>query len=362
MGTSEKFCLRWNDFETNISSAFRELREEKDFFDVTLACDDSQIQAHKVILSACSPFFRTVLRRNPHQHPLLYLKGVKYNELLSVLNFMYLGEVNVAQDELNSFLAVAEDLRVKGLTQGSSGGETLKPKQTVRLKDPIALPESKPMALQPPKRPRPMQQPQNSTTTLTHQMYMPLEDDDIQEVVPVKTEPREHPVPQPPAVQPQVQAVQAVQAVQDQNQYQEQQVGEGTVALDESYGDDNYEYGQYEEGYEEAAGQMEMTLPGVGAEGNKDVLAQRDEEIRSNIVKDPTASRFICMICQFGGSSRHKVFCHIESKHFQDPSITYTCPYCQKTLASRSALGSHVSRFHRGETKNSIFPKDSSFN
>ena len=48
MGATEKFCLKWNDFETNISVAFRELREEKDFFDVTLACDDSQIQAHKV--------------------------------------------------------------------------------------------------------------------------------------------------------------------------------------------------------------------------------------------------------------------------------------------------------------------------
>ena len=92
---SEKFCLRWNDFETNISSAFRELRDDKDFFDVTLACDDEQIQAHKVILSACSVFFRNILRRNPHQHPLLYMKGVKYH-----------GEVNVAQEELNSFLAV----------------------------------------------------------------------------------------------------------------------------------------------------------------------------------------------------------------------------------------------------------------
>merc|ERR1712021_213810 len=118
--TSVKFCLRWNDFGTNISDAFRELREEKDFFDVTLACEDNQIEAHKVILSACSPFFRNVLRRNPHQHPLLYLKGVKYKELLSVLNFMYQGEVNVAQEELNSFLAVAEDLRVKGLTQNST--------------------------------------------------------------------------------------------------------------------------------------------------------------------------------------------------------------------------------------------------
>lgn len=114
---NEKFCLRWNDFESNISSAFRELREDKDFFDVTLACEDEQLQAHKVILSACSPFFRTVLRRNRHEHPLLYLKGVKYADLVSVLNFMYHGEVNVAQEELNSFLAIAEELKVKGLTQ-----------------------------------------------------------------------------------------------------------------------------------------------------------------------------------------------------------------------------------------------------
>merc|ERR1712129_23422 len=117
MANGEKFCLRWNEFESNISSSFRELRDDKDFFDVTLACDDNQLQAHKVILSACSPFFRSVLKKNPHQHPLLYLKGVKYEDIVSVLNFMYHGEVNVAQEELNSFLAVAEDLQVKGLTQ-----------------------------------------------------------------------------------------------------------------------------------------------------------------------------------------------------------------------------------------------------
>lgn len=118
---TEKFCLRWNDFEANVSTAFQELREDKDFFDVTIACEDDQLQAHKVILSACSPFFRSVLKRNPHHHPLLYLKGVQYQELLAIINFMYHGEVNVAQEELNSFLAVAEELKVKGLTQNGSG-------------------------------------------------------------------------------------------------------------------------------------------------------------------------------------------------------------------------------------------------
>jgi len=349
METSEKFCLRWNEFETNISSAFRELREEKDFFDVTLACDDSQIQAHKVILSACSPFFRNVLRRNPHQHPLLYLKGVSYNELLSVLNFMYLGEVNVAQDELNSFLTVAEDLRVKGLTQGSSvGGETLKRGQPLQPLQPAA--ENKQVTAPQPKRGRPspstgsIHQFQPPAGPAPHQPYRSNEEEEIQELVPVKVEPREA-----------------------QYHHQDQQGG-GEVALADSYGEEQYEYGQYEEAYGEGVdqdqGQLGLSLPSVGPEGNKDrVLQQRDEEIRSLIVKDSAAaSRFICLVCQFGGSSRHKVFCHIESKHFQDPSITYTCPYCLKTLASRSALGSHVSRFHRGETKNSIFPKDSSFN
>merc|ERR1712013_688433 len=134
MATAEKFCLRWNDFESNISSAFRELRDDKDFFDVTLACEDEQIQAHKVILSACSTWFRNILRQSPHQHPMIYLKGVTFNDLQSVLNFMYHGEVNIAQEELNSFLSVAEDLRVKGLTQSQQVHVTDKDIETYKHK------------------------------------------------------------------------------------------------------------------------------------------------------------------------------------------------------------------------------------
>ena len=186
---NEKFCLRWNDFESNISVAFRELREDKDFFDVTLACDDEQIQAHKVILSACSPFFRTVLRRNPHAHPLLYLRGVRFSDLQSVLNFMYHGEVNVAQEELNSFLMVAEELRVKGLTQTQGEGAKATPPASMPSR-----PESQPLPLlaassplpstpPPAKRPRPSTAPSlsfpNNTQPEVQQVSMP----------PVKSEP-----------------------------------------------------------------------------------------------------------------------------------------------------------------------------
>ena len=86
---SDKFCLKWNDFETNISTAFRELREDSDFFDCTLmSCDDEQINAHKVILSACSPLFRNILRKNPSREPVLWMKDVKIRDLQAVPTFM----------------------------------------------------------------------------------------------------------------------------------------------------------------------------------------------------------------------------------------------------------------------------------
>merc|ERR1712025_719536 len=115
--SDNKFSLRSKDFETNMTKALKHLREENNLFDVTIVCEDSQIQAHKLILSACSSFFRNILCLNPHQHPLLYLKGVKYKHCLAILDFMYNGEVHVVQDELKQFLVVAADLRVQGLTQ-----------------------------------------------------------------------------------------------------------------------------------------------------------------------------------------------------------------------------------------------------
>ena len=120
MEHGEKFCLRWNEFESNLGNALRDLRDNRDFFDLTLACDDAQeIQVHRVILSACSTFFRNILRRLPHHHPLIYLRGIKLTDLQSLVNFIYHGEVNIAQEDLNSFLMLAEDLKIKGLTQAT---------------------------------------------------------------------------------------------------------------------------------------------------------------------------------------------------------------------------------------------------
>jgi len=129
--TDEQFCLRWNDFQQCIKSTFQDLRDENEFMDVTISCDGEQVKAHKVILSACSVTFKTLLKKNPAQHPVIVLWDVSPRDLAAILDFMYHGEVNVKQDHLNSFLAVAERLRVRGLCQnensaGSSGNSTTK--------------------------------------------------------------------------------------------------------------------------------------------------------------------------------------------------------------------------------------------
>jgi len=350
MGSSEKFCLRWNDFETNISIAFRELREEKDFFDVTLACDDSQVQAHKVILSACSPFFRNVLRRNPHQHPLLYLKGVKYKELLSVLNFMYMGEVNVAQEELNSFLAVAEDLRVKGLTQNNSSSEA-KPKSEppkITRPPPQREPEREPISQ--PKRPRP-----NAPTITPTPQSFHVEDDDIQEVVPVKSEPRD-PLPMStdsmstamaPVVDNTVPHYQTDQVAHSSMQ----QPQANAVALDDSYADESYDYGQYGDGYDDGSGMIDpntgMPMQGAGADGNKG-WELIDSIIFSKIITH-SANEFQCVDCLHTSKTKQNLAVHIEANHVDHPGVT--CSICNKPCTTRDALRKHMVRYHSLKSK-----------
>jgi len=343
MGSSEKFCLRWNDFETNISVAFRELREEKDFFDVTLACDDSQIQAHKVILSACSPFFRNVLRRNPHQHPLLYLKGVKYKELLSVLNFMYMGEVNVAQEELNSFLSVAEDLRVKGLTQNNANPDANATKTNLPKSDtlkqinrPREPPERDPIP--PPKRPRPSPIPQ----VPARQSYQPEEEDDIQEVVPVKSEPRDTFAPtqqQQPSMSHSIAPVAEPQPMYQQQDQGMQEQDQGTVALEDTYGDESYDYGQYGEGaYDDGSGMIDpntgMPLVGAGADGNKDEAQAIDQAV--NALMQKCGSVWQCLACGWEAKIKTRLYEHVEAKHVETNG--YSCPICGKFCPSQKAL------------------------
>ena len=124
MTSSEKFSLNWNDFQENISSAFSQLRHDSNLTDVTLVSEDGeQLESHKLILSASSPFFMNILQRNKHPHPLIYLKGFQGRHLNSAIDFMYHGKADVYQVDLETFLSLAEELQLKGLTGGEAEQE-----------------------------------------------------------------------------------------------------------------------------------------------------------------------------------------------------------------------------------------------
>ena len=121
---AEKFCLKWNDFQTNVSNTFRKLRKSEHFYDVTLVSDDQQqVSAHKVVLSSSSEYFKTILTSNTHSHPMLCLSGVNKGDLENILNFIYNGEIQIYQDNLDQFLDIAQRFRLEGLMQGQGKEE-----------------------------------------------------------------------------------------------------------------------------------------------------------------------------------------------------------------------------------------------
>jgi hypothetical protein len=118
----ESYNLNWAEFDTYTSLTFKQLLMKPDFTDVTLACEgDESVEAHKVILSACSPFFDRILKKNSHAHPLIYLTDVTQSDMKAIINFMYLGQTNVAQENLQRFLKVATKFEVRGLTDDKKG-------------------------------------------------------------------------------------------------------------------------------------------------------------------------------------------------------------------------------------------------
>ncbi|XP_043276221.1 protein bric-a-brac 1 isoform X2 [Venturia canescens] len=114
---SQRFCLRWNNHQSNLLSVFDQLLHDEAFVDVTLAVEGQLLRAHKMVLSACSPYFQALFTGHPDKHPIVILKDVPYVDMRSLLDFMYRGEVSVDQDRLTAFLRVAESLRIKGLTE-----------------------------------------------------------------------------------------------------------------------------------------------------------------------------------------------------------------------------------------------------
>ena len=127
---TEKFNLKWNDFQSNVSKSFSSLRREEYLHDVTLVSDDhKEVSAHKLVLSACSEYFKQIFKNSKFPnfyHQVLCLDGVSSQELDSILHYMYIGEVEIYQDDLSKFLDIAQRFKLDGLLDVQNPEEDLK--------------------------------------------------------------------------------------------------------------------------------------------------------------------------------------------------------------------------------------------
>ena len=118
------YNLRWKTFSDHMFGIFRNLRVEGNFADTTLVSEDQkQFQAHKLVLSACSPVLKNLLVTNPHSHPILYLRGIKQEELEAILNFMYFGEAQISEDSIDAFVNLAKDFKIEDISEQIINGD-----------------------------------------------------------------------------------------------------------------------------------------------------------------------------------------------------------------------------------------------
>jgi len=294
---NERFRLQWNEFQSNITTAFKELRDDSEFFDVTLACDNNrQLESHKVILSACSPFFRSILRRNPHSHPLLYLKGIKYEDLLAVLNFMYHGEVNIDQSELNSFLTVAEDLQVKGLTRGGSGTNSETAAEIKQSQEHSRSSKS------------PSKQPSPSERLESVQQSGDCLEDEVRKTI--KTEPLQSGFSE------------AINRITEND-----------------YGEDEYHH------YEGPDYHEQNDVDVLGGQDSGGVPGDPYAHLKAHCTRAKEGGGYVCLVCTKKGRDMYQMRQHIESAH-PHLSREYTCPMCGHILSSYMKWKLHTKKYH----------------
>ncbi|XP_045496060.1 longitudinals lacking protein isoform X1 [Colias croceus] len=133
MDDDQQFCLRWNNHQSTLVSVFDTLLAKGIHVDCTLAAEGKTLKAHKVVLSACSPYFESVLSQQYDKHPIIILKDVKYAELRAMMDYMYRGEVNISQDQLAALLKAAESLQIKGLSDNKPSRPPSRPSHSTPI-------------------------------------------------------------------------------------------------------------------------------------------------------------------------------------------------------------------------------------
>uniref|UniRef100_A0A0K2UZH1 Protein abruptlike [Bombus terrestris] n=2 Tax=Lepeophtheirus salmonis TaxID=72036 RepID=A0A0K2UZH1_LEPSM len=295
MGPLERFYLRWNEYESNFKQGFSDLRQSEELFDVTIISGSKLIKAHKVILSACSPVFRSIIGSAPVQtYPLIYLRGINFYYLELLLSFMYYGEVSVGQEELDDFISIAQEFQIKGLSNYSMPRKRCESQPSTSSTVPNELTPYPPHDSQGP-------------SFATHNI-----NDSLSESCP-NTEKKE------------------------------------CCILDES---NTLEF------IHKASEQMETnkeSLESISSEQNQDYDEALNREIIQHYSKQKTGKGYECKKCCYMAQRRRDMHNHVEAKHLVTRG--YICSICEKKYNTKRSLYFHKYRKHKVESVGFEGPK-----
>jgi len=326
MGSDQRFSLRWNNYQSHLVTAFESLLDEKDFVDVTLGVEGRKLPAHKMLLSACSPYFREVLKGNPCQHPIIILRDIKFDDLFSLLQFMYNGEVNVAQDQLNSFLKSAESLKIRGLTDNESENSDRPP---VSSQSRERVQEN---SLQPPpvkkKRPYPESNPTtHNPPSNSLQASAPQKPSHTTPIIPASVPTRPEPVKQ------------EVIELGDEQYENSDQYSQEPSATDATYAQDHTN-----QSYDDSGAHAMVPAEEGGMEDIQGDSAQGGWNYEQYNASHQSFDRYElhCNICGKG-------FHHAESlrPHLKMHTGETKCNMCGKTLSRKFDLKKHIENVHK---------------
>ncbi|XP_047987470.1 protein abrupt-like [Leguminivora glycinivorella] len=288
MNNAPQLSLRWNNYVSHVTEAFNVLRFENDLVDVTLCCDGGKIKAHKMLLSACSNYFRQVFKETPCQHPVIIFRNVKFEDLNAIVNFMYHGEVNILQEQLESFLMTAELLEVKGLTDNADDEPS---KALFRITDNTSLDLSAKSRFTE-ELPVQNEEPINLATMQTvREVYIP-------QVTPIRI------IPEPEV----------------ENEVQEKIKPDETLSVQQKFGQTSSE-------------DMQVDNQSTSAEDLSDKNSSESD-----------LAKFRCQLCPKGFKHPTSLTLHKDSHAGKTQ-----CPVCHRSFSRSYDMRSHLQRIHQGK-------------
>eukprot|EP00092_Neocalanus_flemingeri_P010516 GFUD01011330.1.p1 GENE.GFUD01011330.1~~GFUD01011330.1.p1 ORF type:complete len:335 (-),score=104.27 GFUD01011330.1:555-1559(-) len=317
--SQQQYCLKWNNYQTSLTSTFKDLLASDHFVDCTLSCGQGAqtINAHRVVLSACSPYFRQVLSNlGAWQHPVVILKDIKYEDLTGIVEFIYHGEVSIDQDCLPGFLQAAESLRIKGLTEDSKGKD--EPEKVAEDKI-TGQTQEKTNLIQ-----KAFEKLMNGVNEVSNEPTPPPEEESENNNEHTMVSMEQHA------------ALMGMEAEDEEEALSESEIRESNLKnLDFQTMYQNFMSGATSE----------------DSEGGKDNVApnlNEDGSLNFNF-GDPNSplggGKKTCPFC-FQQLSWHALSRHIRDMH-RAKSDLVTCKYCMKTFRNKNSLGCHIWRFHK---------------